>query len=131
MRKLVLLGAIISTVLFTGGIADAAPRSWSASYRNGTAAGTAHYERINSISGQLVVDGTLTVKSADCYYVQLIVSHDLVPVFHQSPQQCGPGSIPISLSDTTLFVTWSAGLNVCQVGARPACGPQVDVTVYG
>jgi len=131
MRKLVLLAAVISTVLFTGGVADAAPRSWSASYLNGTASGTAHYERISSISGKLVVDGTLTVKSTGCYYAQLVVSHDLVPVFHQSPQQCGPGSIPISLSDTTLFVTWSAALNLCQVGARPTCGEQVNVTVYG
>ncbi|OXM68429.1 hypothetical protein [Amycolatopsis vastitatis] len=130
MRKLVLLAAIISTVLFTGGIADAAPRNWSASYRNGTAAGTAHYERTSSFSGNLVVDGTLTVKSADCYYVLLIVSHDLMPVAHQSPQQCGPGSIPISLSDSTFSITWSAALSVCQAGARPVCGQQVDVTVY-
>lgn len=100
---------------------------WSASYDGGSASGTASYDKEDFLGGELNVEGTLQVTDSDCYFVRVVVTHDLVPVFYNVGERCGQGTKSI---DETIAVTsnvWSASVAICRKGGD--CGESRHISV--
>ncbi|QWF82478.1 hypothetical protein [Amycolatopsis sp. CA-230715] len=135
MRRLTALVATALLVLITAGTADAASKNWTTRYNGGSATGTAHYETAgpHPYDGKVHADGTLTVADSGCYFATMEVMH--FPgawISHQnSATRCGPGSIPVNLTEVVARGYWSGSVAVCQPAPNGGgwCDNWVDIYV--
>jgi hypothetical protein len=131
-RLLVIVTAALALLGFAvpSGAQAAAPRPWTVSHGTASAEGIARYERVDFLSGRLILEGTNTNRGSGCYYVRLTVSHDLVPRSYESGEVCGTGSVPVGFSVGVRSITWSATVYLCRRAAQLDCGAGAPVSVY-
>jgi len=125
--------AVIALAVLGAATAQAAPadgKAWSASYQQAGAKGS-----ITSDHGQFPVvkaTGTLTSTAASgCYHVSMLTYMPISKpprVKHtKSGNQCGKGSLPVSLSATTDAFFTDVSFEICTDDYDFVCGPATGV----
>src|SRR3712207_3815061 len=100
MRKLIATTILTLALLgwSSAASADATPAAgtWDVSHGTAAASGTARFEGIGFVYGNVILEGTNTNSGSGCYYARLAITYDIRPVYYESGEVCGTGSAPVN-----------------------------------